>query len=120
MKRTRAPKHKPGTEAFPEASTLEQKVRGLILDIVPVDERELTRDAKLMEDLGADSLDCVEIVMVLEEAFRIEIDDDVANELVEGTLGQMFDWLKQQGVKVKGAPAPRAQQEEREDVEVEP
>ena len=56
--------------------SIEQKIRTIIIDQLGVDEDEVTPQASFLEDLGADSLDIVELVMALEEEFKIEIPDE--------------------------------------------
>lgn len=53
-----------------------EKVKNIVVEQLGVDEDEVTLDANLLDDLGADSLDSVELVMALEEEFGIEISDD--------------------------------------------
>ena len=57
------------------------KVKGIIVEQLGVDEEEVTEDASFIDDLGADSLDTVELVMALEEEFGIEIPDDDAEKI---------------------------------------
>ena len=57
------------------------KVKGIIVEQLGVDEEEVTPDASFVEDLGADSLDTVERVMALEEQFNIEIPDEDAEKI---------------------------------------
>ena len=57
------------------------KVKGIIVEQLGVDEEEVTEDASFVDDLGADSLDTVELVMALEEEFGIEIPDDDAEKI---------------------------------------
>ena len=52
------------------------KVKAILIDQLDVDEDKVTMDASIFDDLGADSLDVVDLVMSLEEAFDIEIPDD--------------------------------------------
>ena len=59
----------------------EEKVKKIIIDQLGVDEAEVTAEAKLVDDLGADSLDTVELVMALEEEFGIEIPDEDAEKI---------------------------------------
>ncbi|MDH7499656.1 MAG: acyl carrier protein [candidate division NC10 bacterium] len=61
---------------------LEEKVKKIIVDQLGVDGNEVTLQAKFVEDLGADSLDTVELVMALEEEFGIEIPDEDAEKIV--------------------------------------
>ncbi|MGO9612665.1 MAG: acyl carrier protein [Dissulfurispiraceae bacterium] len=60
---------------------VEQKVKEIIAKQLGVDQSEVTPDASFVEDLGADSLDTVELVMAFEEAFNIEIPDDDAEKI---------------------------------------
>ena len=61
--------------------SLEQKVRGIVADQLGVDLGEVRADASILDDLGADSLDVVEMVMSLEEAFDIEVPDEDVEEM---------------------------------------
>jgi len=63
------------------SATLEEKVKKIIIDQLGVDEAEVTTEAKFIDDLGADSLDTVELVMALEEEFGIEIPDEDAEKI---------------------------------------
>jgi acyl carrier protein len=60
---------------------LDEKVKKIIVDQLGVDEAEVTPEAKFIDDLGADSLDTVELVMALEEEFGIEIPDEDAEKI---------------------------------------
>ena len=61
--------------------SLEQKVREIIIEQLGVEETQVTENAKFVEDLGADSLDTVELVMALEEEFSLEIPDEDAEKI---------------------------------------
>ncbi len=61
--------------------SVEEKVKEIIVDQLGVDENQVTADASFINDLGADSLDTVELVMALEEEFDIEIPDDEAEKI---------------------------------------
>jgi acyl carrier protein len=71
---------------------LEEKVKQIIVDQLGVDGDEVTPQAKFVEDLGADSLDTVELVMALEEEFGIEIPDEEAEKIV--TVKDAIDYIK--------------------------
>ncbi|MCL4520602.1 MAG: acyl carrier protein [Firmicutes bacterium] len=58
-----------------------EKVKGIIVDQLGVEEEEVTLEASFIEDLGADSLDIVELIMALEEEFGLEIPDDEAEKI---------------------------------------
>ena len=62
-------------------STVEQKVKEIICEQLGVSEEEVTPEASFIEDLGADSLDIVELVMAFEEEFGIEIPDEDAEKI---------------------------------------
>ena len=61
-----------------DMSSIEERVKKIIAEQLGVKEEEVTQEASFVEDLGADSLDTVELVMALEEAFDIEIPDEAA------------------------------------------
>ena len=61
--------------------TIEQRVQAIIVEQLGVDENEVTESASFIDDLGADSLDTVELVMAFEEEFEIEIPDEDAEEI---------------------------------------
>jgi acyl carrier protein len=63
------------------ASAVESKVREIICEQLGVSENDVTPDASFLEDLGADSLDIVELVMALEEEYDIEISDEEAEKI---------------------------------------
>ena len=62
-------------------NSIEEKVRSIIVDQLGVESDKETADAKFIEDLGADSLDTVELVMAFEENFDIEVPDEEAEKL---------------------------------------
>ena len=62
-------------------NSIEDKVRSIIVDQLGVESDKVTADAKFIEDLGADSLDTVELVMAFEENFDIEVPDEEAEKL---------------------------------------
>jgi len=70
------------SEKEASVSEIEAKVKKIIVDQLDVEESSVAPDAKFIEDLGADSLDTVELVMALEEEFGIEIPDEDAEKIV--------------------------------------
>jgi acyl carrier protein len=62
-------------------ASVEEKVKQIIVEQLGVDEAEVTPNASFIDDLGADSLDTVELVMAFEEAFEIEIPDEEAEKI---------------------------------------
>jgi acyl carrier protein len=62
-------------------TAVQEKIRQIIVDELGVDEAEVTENARFIEDLGADSLDLVELVMRFEEEFGIEIPDEDAEKI---------------------------------------
>ncbi len=75
------------------AAFSEDKVKEIIAKELEVDAKQLTPEAKFIEDLGADSLDIVELVMALEEEFSLDIPDEDADKL--RTVGDAMNYLKQ-------------------------
>ena len=61
--------------------SVEEKVKEIIVDQLGVDEKQVKSEASFIDDLGADSLDTVELVMALEEEFDIEIPDEDAEKI---------------------------------------
>ncbi|HUT65033.1 MAG TPA: acyl carrier protein [Spirochaetota bacterium] len=59
-----------------------EKVKGIIVERLSVDAKDVTENASFIDDLGADSLDTVELVMALEEEFALEIPDEEAEKIV--------------------------------------
>lgn len=68
------------------------KVKEIIVDELGVEESEVTMEASFIEDLGADSLDTVELIMKFEEEFDIDIADEEAEKLT--TVGKAIEYLK--------------------------
>jgi acyl carrier protein len=73
-------------------STVAEQVRKIVAEQLGVKEEELKNDASFVDDLGADSLDTVELVMALEEAFETEIPDEVAEKIT--TVQQAIDYIE--------------------------
>ena len=70
-----------------------EKVKGIIVEQLGVAENSVTMEASFIDDLGADSLDIVELVMALEEEFDLEIPDADAEKVV--TVGDVVDYIKE-------------------------
>ena len=70
-----------------------EKVKGIIVEQLGVADTAVTMEASFIDDLGADSLDIVELVMSLEEEFDIEIPDADAEKVV--TVGDVVDYIKE-------------------------
>ena len=67
------------------------KIKEIIIDKIGIDDAKITMDAKFIDDLGADSLDTVELIMQFEEEFGIEIPDEEAEGLL--SVGQALDYI---------------------------
>jgi len=74
------------------ASSVEVKVKHIIVEQLGVDEDEVKSEASFVDDLGADSLDVVELVMALEEEFGLEISDEDAEKL--RTVKQAIEYIE--------------------------
>ncbi|CCJ32913.1 MULTISPECIES: acyl carrier protein [Caloramator] len=70
-----------------------EKIKERISDILGVDPDDITMDSHFIDDLGADSLDIVELIMALEEDFDLEIPDEDAEKLQ--TVGDVVDYIKE-------------------------
>jgi acyl carrier protein len=68
------------------------KVKKIIVEQLGVDEADISTESSFIEDLGADSLDIVELIMALEEEFEIEIPDSDAEKIT--TVGDAVDYIK--------------------------
>jgi acyl carrier protein len=73
-------------------STIEERVRKLVCEQLGVKEEEVTIEASFVEDLGADSLDTVELVMALEEEFETEIPDEEAEKIT--TVKEAINYIE--------------------------
>ncbi|MBI4470173.1 MAG: acyl carrier protein [Acidobacteria bacterium] len=72
-------------------SNIEEKVKQIIVEELGVDEAEVTPNARFIDDLGADSLDTVELVMRFEEEFEMEIPDEDAEKIL--SVRDAFDYI---------------------------
>jgi acyl carrier protein len=73
--------------------TAEDKVKDIIVEQLGVNAEQVTPSARFIEDLGADSLDTVELVMAFEEEFGAEIPDEQAEKLL--TVGDVINYIKE-------------------------
>ncbi len=78
---------------------VEEKVKQIIVGQLGVDSTDVTATSSFVDDLGADSLDRVELIMALEETFGIEIADDAAEKLV--TVQDAIDYIQKNAKSVK-------------------
>ena len=74
-----------------ERDDLFKKIRGIVADKLSISEDQVTEGASFIDDLGADSLDTVELVMALEEEFETEIPDEEAEKIT--TVQQAIDYI---------------------------
>ncbi len=78
-------------------SEVKEKVKAIIVDKLGVDENEVTAEASFTNDLGADSLDTVELIMEFEKEFNIAIPDDQAENI--GTVGDAVTYIEKETAK---------------------
>lgn len=74
-------------------SDIEQRVKAIIVDKLSVDENEVTPAAEFSKDLGADSLDTVELIMEFEKEFDLQIPDEDAEKI--GTVGDAISYIEE-------------------------
>ena len=79
--------------------SLEEKVNQIVVEQLDVDPADVTPDASFVDDLGADSLDRVELVMAFEEAFGLEIPDEDAEKIL--TVKDAVDYIQRNAKSVK-------------------
>ena len=77
------------------ANELEERIRAAIVEHLGVEPEKVTRDASFIDDLGADSLDTVELTLAVEEELGFAIPEEDAEKLT--TLGKVLDYLNKQG-----------------------
>jgi acyl carrier protein len=74
------------------SNDLSERIKTIVADQLGVEIAEVTKDASILDDLGADSLDIVELVMTLEEAFNIEVPDEAVEEM--RTIGDVHRFVE--------------------------
>ncbi len=77
---------------------LEERVKKIIVDQLGVDEKEVTPEASFIDDLGADSLDLVEMIMEMEEKFGVEIADEELEKI--RTIQDVVDFIRAKNIKI--------------------
>jgi acyl carrier protein len=75
------------------AASIDERVKKIVVEQLGAKEEEVTNDSSFVDDLGADSLDTVELVMALEEEFNIEIQDDEAEKIT--TIQQAINFISE-------------------------
>ncbi len=81
------------------SAELEERVKEIIVEQLGVEASQVTEKAKFVDDLGADSLDTIELVMALEEEFSIEIPDEDAEKIV--SVGDAINYITEHSPKAK-------------------
>ena len=79
--------------------SVEEKVKQIVVDQLGVEESEVSLSSSFVDDLGADSLDRVELVMAMEEAFAVEITDEQAEKIA--TVQDAVDYIQKNAKSVK-------------------
>ena len=77
--------------------SISEKVKDIIVEQLGVNPEQVTESASFIEDLGADSLDTVELVMAFEEEFSVEVPDEDAEKLQ--TVGNVIDYIEKKAAK---------------------
>ena len=80
-------------------SNVEEQVKKIVVEHLGIDESKVSPEAKFIDDLGADSLDTVELVMAFEEKFGIEIPDDAAETIL--TVKNAIDFIESKHIESK-------------------
>jgi acyl carrier protein len=91
-------------------ASVEQKVKDIIVEQLGVDPEQVTPEASFVDDLGADSLDTVELVMALEEEFNLEIPDEEAEKIA--TVGDAITYIEKGLAKAENAPVADEEDED--------
>lgn len=78
-------------------SEIEAKIKAIVVDKLGVDEKNVTPEASFTNDLGADSLDTVELIMELEKEFNIQIPDEATEQIT--TVGDVIKYVESKGAQ---------------------
>ena len=89
--------HHSTTHLAMSEKSIEEKVKDIIVQQLSVNAEQVTPNASFVEDLGADSLDTVELVMAFEEEFSVEVPDEDAEKLQ--TVGDVVKYIEEKGGK---------------------
>jgi acyl carrier protein len=92
-----APKRQLERKLFMSEKSIEEKVKDIIVEQLGVNPEQVTPTASFIEDLGADSLDIVELVMAFEEEFSVEVPDEDAEKLQ--TVGDVNKYIEERANK---------------------
>ena len=98
-------------------ASVEQKVKDIIVEQLGVDPEQVTPEASFVDDLGADSLDTVELVMALEEEFNLEIPDEEAEKIA--TVGDAITYIEKGLAQAENAPVADEEDEDEDEEEEE-
>ena len=88
---------KSAAETTSTSSSVEERVIGIVCENLGANKEQVTRQTAFIEDIGADSLDIVELIMELEEEFKITIPDDQAGQIK--TVGEAIDYIEREQAK---------------------
>src|SRR5439155_7675069 len=95
--RTRGTQRGRGLRENPTVPSVEERVIDIVCENLGVNKEQVTRQTSFIDDVGADSLDIVELVMELEEEFEITIPDDQAEKIK--TVGEAIDYIEREQAK---------------------
>ena len=76
-----------------------EKIRAALVENIGVEPEEVTLNARLKDDLGADSLDLMELITGIEDEYGVEFPAEELEELGEGTVGDVVNYLAENGIK---------------------
>ena len=100
LAKPRRAEYRGGTNFMADEKSIEEKVKDIIVEQLGVNPEQVTPQASFIEDLGADSLDIVELVMAFEEEFGVEVPDEDAEKLQ--TVGDVINYIKERAKPKEG------------------